>query len=187
MFQGIVTDATTAANAMVSRLVARISVAMVFVVALGFAIAGSAIWLVDRYGGRDACLILAAAFVVVGLIISIVMRSPANAEAAATITPAETKAAEAVSETVTAAAQQLPLALVGTLLTLPGGPSSILSAARVLVRNWPLVALVGGSGFLITKTASEDTRVPSNGLDTSEAAAGWERRSTRSDAVPPYI
>ena len=187
MFKGIINDATSAAHALVVRIAARASIVVPFLIALGFATAAVTVWLIDRYGARDACFIVAGAFVVIGLIAMIVVRSNEYDVAVPEMKATESETAEMASDTVSAAAQQIPLAVIGSLLTLPGGPSSVLSAGRVVVRNWPLVFLLGGIGFLLSaksKTGSSAGDVGATAADRFRQRPDERDNELRTADVP---
>ena len=68
-----------------------------------------------------------------------------------------------VSDATAQAIAQTPVALLGAVMTMPGGAAGVLSAARVLGRNWPLVLLLVMIGALFWPTvdapAEEDVVV----------------------------
>ena len=59
MFRGLINDAKSAAGAMIAKYLARASVAVPFLVALGFGTAALAVMLVERFGSAYAYLMLA--------------------------------------------------------------------------------------------------------------------------------
>jgi hypothetical protein len=59
---------------------------------------------------------------------------------------------DVVSEATAQAMVQAPLALLGTLLTVPGGATSALKVASILGRNFPLVLLLVMIGALFWPT-----------------------------------
>ena len=71
---------------------------------------------------------------------------------------------DVVSEATAQAVVQTPIALLGALFSLPGGPASGLSIARVLGRNFPLVLLVVLIGALFWP--SEDAGSSNEQVDT---------------------
>ena len=183
MFRGFINDAKSAAGSVVAKQAARASVVVPFMIALGFATAGVTLTLVERFGHRDAYLMLGAGFSVIGLLAALIVRNKEHE-----IVVAEEKAAKAdtaiahvANDTVAAvAAAELPMALIGALMSSTGGPVSALTAARLVGRNLPLVLFVAGLGFLLwpqsegkTADSANDepgpgTRTPrSNGVDRS--------------------
>jgi hypothetical protein len=75
MLRGLINDAKSAAGAVVAKYAVRASAAVPFVIALGFAVAAIAAMLVDRFGHRDAYVMIAAGFTAVGLLAVLVVRS----------------------------------------------------------------------------------------------------------------
>jgi hypothetical protein len=53
------------------------------------------------------------------------------------------------SKVVTEVATQAPLAILGGLLTLPGGAAAALKVAHLMGRNYPLVLLIALIGLLL--------------------------------------
>jgi hypothetical protein len=75
MFRGLINDAKSAAGTVVAKYAVRASTAVPFVIALGFATAGSTLMLVERFGHREAYVMIAAGFTAVGLLAVLVVRS----------------------------------------------------------------------------------------------------------------
>ena len=61
-----------------------------------------------------------------------------------------------MSDATAQAVMQVPIALLGTVLSTAGGATSALSAARVLGRNVPLVLLLAMIGALFWPIKQED-------------------------------
>ena len=183
MLRGFINDAKLAAGSVVAKQAARASVVVPLLIALGFSTAGVAITLVDWFGQRNAYLMLGAGFSVIGLLTALMVRSKEHEVVVAEekAAKADTEKAHATVDTVAAvAAAELPLALIGALMSSSGGPVSIVNAARLVGRNLPLVLFVAGLGFLLwpqsegkTADSANDepgpgTRTPrSNGVDRS--------------------
>ena len=138
MFRGLINDAKSAASSLVLKYVARASVAIPFVIALGFALAALTVWLVSQYGYVTGYLLMAGGLAGVGVIAALAVSFKEHEEEVA-----DEAAEEAdTSKVATDVAAQAPLALLGALFTMPGGPSSALKVAQVLGRNFPLVLLL---------------------------------------------
>jgi len=71
LFAGLIGQAKDAVSGLVLKYVARASVAIPFVVALGFAIAAVSIMLVERFGHVTAYWIMASGLAVIGVIAAI--------------------------------------------------------------------------------------------------------------------
>jgi hypothetical protein len=154
MFRGLINDAKSAASSLVLKYVARASVAVPFVIALGFALAALTVWLVNQYGYVTGYLMMAGGLAAVGVIAALVVSFKEHEEEVA-----DEAAEEAdTSKVATEVAAQAPLALLGALFTMPGGPSSALKVAQILGRNFPLVLLLVLVGALFWPSEKgEDT------------------------------
>ena len=71
MFAGLINQAKGAASRLVLRYLARASVAIPFVIALGFALAAVSVMLVQRFGYVFGCWIMAGALALIGVIATI--------------------------------------------------------------------------------------------------------------------
>lgn len=165
MFRGLINDAKSAVSSLVLKYVARASVAVPFVIALGFAIAALAAWLVNQYGYVTGYLLMAGGLAAVGVIAALAVSFKEHEEEVA-----DQAAEEAdTSSVATEVAAQAPLALLGALFTMPGGASSVLKVAQVLGRNFPLVLLLVTIGALFWPSeegdAVETTRPHPNGSE----------------------
>ena len=154
MFRGLINDAKSAASSLVLKYVARASVAVPFVIALGFALAALAAWLVTNYGYVTGYLLMAGGLAAIGVIAALVVSFKEHEEEVA-----DEAAEEAdTSNVATEVASQAPLALLGALFTMPGGASSALKVAQILGRNFPLVLLLVLTGALFWPSEEgEDT------------------------------
>jgi hypothetical protein len=161
MFRGLINDAKSAAGSLIGKYLARASVAVPFVVALGFATAAITLMLVERFGAITASWIIAGGFTVIGLVATLVITVKEQEEEVA---EKQAEQADTVGVTTDAAAQaaaQVPLALLGALLSTPLGPSTVSKAASVLARNIPLVVLLAVIALLFwpSEPATEESDV----------------------------
>lgn len=157
MFRGLINDAKSAAGDVVVKYATRASVAVPFLVALGFATAAVTIMLVQRFGPVAAYWMVAAGFTAIGVAaaIAVVIRERDQARADAAAKAADT--AKVASEATTQAMAQAPMALLGTLMSTTAGPASILALVRLLGRNLPLVLLLVLMGTLLVNGRSESS------------------------------
>jgi MFS family permease len=167
MFRGLINDAKSAASSLVLKYLARASVAVPFVIAIGFALAALAAWLVNRFGHVKGYLLMAGALALIGVIAALAVSFKEHEEEVA-----EEVAAKAdTSNVATEVAAQAPLALLGALFTIPGGASSALQVAKVLGRNFPLVLFTALIGSLFWPTNDredvETMRPRPNGFEPS--------------------
>ena len=165
MFRGLINDAKSAASSLILKYVARASVAIPFVIALGFGLAALTVWLVNQYGYVTGYLLMAGGLAAVGVVAALVVSFKEHEEEVA-----DQVAEEADTPSVaTDVAAQAPLALLGALFTVPGGASSALKVAQVLGRNFPLVLLLVLVGALFWPSeegeGTETVRPRPNGFE----------------------
>ena len=150
MFAGLINQAKSGASHLVLKYVARASVAVPFVIAAGFALAAVTVMLVERFGHVMAYWLVAVGLAMIGVIASIVVSVKEHEEEVVEQQAAKTDIEELVSDATALA--QTPIALLGALLTMPGGAAGALSAVRQLARNLPLVVLLVVIGALLWPT-----------------------------------
>ena len=159
MFAGLINQAKAAASGIVLKYLARASVAIPFVIAFGFALAATTVMLVERFGHLLAYWFMAGGLAVLGIIAAIVVSVREHEEEIAEHKAKATDTQEVVNDATAQALTQAPIALLGALLTIPGGAVGALNAARVLGRNWPLaflLVLIGGLFWPVGKPAKAD-------------------------------
>jgi hypothetical protein len=164
VFAGLINQAKSAASDLALKYLARASVAVPFVIALGFALAAVTVMLVERFGQVMAYWMVAGGLAIIGVIASAVVSVKEQEEEEAEQAAQDADTGDAVSEAAAQAVVQTPIALLGGLLSLPGGPASVLTIARVLGRNFPLVLLLVMIGALFWP--SEDAQPSEREADT---------------------
>jgi hypothetical protein len=157
VFKGLIDDVKSAAASFLVTYLARASVAVSFLVALGFATAAVAVELTERFGAKNALWLLAGGFCAVGLLaaLAVTMKEQQQELAAA---DEQERSEDAVGEMTSAAAAaaatqaagHVPAALLGALLQTPS--ASALPVARMVGRNMPLLLLLLLLGFLFWPT-----------------------------------
>lgn len=172
MFAGLIQHAREAASHLVLRYVARASVAVPFVIALGFAIAAIAVMLVDRFGHVTAYWIMAGGLAILGVLAAIAVSVKEHEEQLAEKKAQQADTQEVVSGAAAQAIMQAPVALLGTLFTAPGGATSAFKVARLLGRNLPLVLLLVMIGALFWPA-------PTDGEEAQFDAAGGRPNGLR--------
>ena len=170
MFAGLINHVKSAAGQLVFKYVARASVAVPFVIAAGFGLAAITVMLVELFGHVMAYWLVAGGLALIGVVASVVVSIKEHGEEAAERQAGKTDTEELVSDATAEALVQTPIALLGALMTVPGGTSGALGAARVLGRNWPLVLLlmVIGAFFWPTENGASlerDSARKPNGSD----------------------
>lgn len=152
MFAGLIHQAKSAVSGLVLKYVARASVAVPFVIAVGFALAAITMLLVERFGHVIAYWLVAGGLALIGVVAAILVSAKEHEEEVADHKAEKTDTAEVVTDAAAQAIVQTPVALLGTLFTAPGGASAALSTARLLGRNFPLVLLLVMIGALFWPT-----------------------------------
>jgi len=173
VFAGLINQAKSAASHVIIKYVARASVAVPFVIAAGFALAAITVMLVERFGHVMAYLLLAGGLALIGVIASTIVSVKEHQEEVAEQEAAKTDTEQVVSDATAEAMVQTPIALLGALMTMPGGAAGALSAGRLLGRNWPLVLLLVAIGALYWPTKNdeplEEEREPAQRPNGSDA------------------
>ena len=164
MFAGLINQAKSAASDLALKYLARASVAVPFVIALGFALAAVTVMLVERFGQVMAYWMIAGGLAIIGVVAAVVVSVKEQEEEEAEQAAQDADIGDVVSEATAQAVVQTPIALLGALFSLPGGPASALSIARVLGRNFPLVLLLVMIGALFWP--SEDAQPSEQEVDT---------------------
>jgi hypothetical protein len=170
VLQGFIKDMRRAAVSLVDRYLARASVAVPFIVALGFATAALSIDLTARFGASNAFWIMAAGFSTIGLVAGVALSQRERETAAAEAQQAEESNQSGLgdlggmaSEAATQAAGRLPLGLLAPLLASPA--TSALAVARLIGRNLPLVLLLALIVLLFSSTEEESPDQADERLD----------------------
>jgi len=158
LFAGLINHARAAASHLVLRYVARASVAIPFIIALGFAIAATTVMLVERFGHVTAYWIMAAGLAALGVTAAIVVSIKEHEEQLAEEKAEQMDTQEVLSDATAEAIVQAPVALLGALLTTPGGATSAFRVAGLLGRNLPLVLLLVLIGWLFWPTENAQSK-----------------------------
>jgi phosphate/sulfate permease len=174
VFAGLINHAKSAISGLLLKYVARASVAVPFVIAVGFALAAITVMLVERFGHVVAYWIVAGGLAAIGIAAATFVSVKEHEEEVAEKAAEKTDTREAVTDAATEAIVQTPIALLGALFAMPGGGSTALGAARLLGRNLPLVLLLVMIGALFW---------PTEHATGEEGAAG--RKSNGSDDPMP--
>jgi hypothetical protein len=165
MFRGLINDAKAAAGSLVGKYLMRVSVAVPFIVAIGFGIAATTVFLVDKLGSLYAYLTIGGAFTLIGLMAALVVSVKEQEEAAETKVEA-TDTASVATDAAAQGAVQAPLALLGTLFATPAGPAMLAGGTKALARNIPLVVLLALIGMLfwpVDEKAQAEDAAEANG------------------------
>jgi hypothetical protein len=169
MFQGLINNAKSAVSGLVLKYVARASVAVPFLVALGFALAAITVMLVERFGHVTAYWAVAGGLALVGAMAAVIVSARERDEEVAEQVAEKTDTEEVVGTAAAQAIVQTPIALLGALLT--SSPATAIGGVRLLARNLPLVLLLVMIGSLFWPTQPDeelqetDQRLKPNGAD----------------------
>jgi hypothetical protein len=158
-------QARDAVSGLVLKYVARASVAIPFVIALGFAIAAVSVMLVQRFGHVTGYWLMAGGLAAIGVVAAIAVSVKEHEEEAAEEKSESSDTQDVMNDATAQAIVQAPLALLGALFTTPGGASGALKVAGLLGRNYPLVLLIVLIGALFWPTeSSQEPDAPSTDL-----------------------
>ena len=142
MFRGVINDVKSAAGSMIAKYLARASVALPFLLALGFAIAAITSMLVERFGSIAGYWLVAGGLTLIGLLAALIVGVKEQEEEVAEKRAEASDTAEVGTDAAAQAAVQMPLAVLGALFSTPGGAPFAVGGAKMLVRNLPLVVLL---------------------------------------------
>ena len=155
MFRTLINDAKSAAGAVVGKYAIRVSVALPFIIAFGFGTAAATLALIDRFGAIQAYCFMTGGFAAAGLLAAIAVTVKEQEAEVAEAEAEKTDTANVATDAAAQAAAQLPLALLGTLLTTPMGPGAVAGGAKAVLRNLPLVILVAVIAFLFWPSSKQ--------------------------------
>jgi hypothetical protein len=163
MFQGLINNAKSAVSGLVLKYVARASVAVPFLIALGFALAAITVMLVERFGHITAYWAVAGGLALVGAMAAVIVSAREHDEGVAEQVAEKTDTEEVVGNAAAQAIVQTPIALLGALFT--SSPATAIGGVRLLARNLPLVLLLVMIGSLFWPTQpEEDSQETDQGL-----------------------
>jgi hypothetical protein len=173
MFQSSINDAKSAAGSVIAKYFARATVALPFLVALGFATAAITHILVERFGEVNAYWIMAAGFAVSGVVAMLAVSTKEHEKEVAEEQVEQKDTARVAPDATAQATLEAALALLAAGLATPLGLDTVAAGAKMAARNMPLVILLALIALLFWPTApisetpdldDEATRTPkSNG------------------------
>jgi uncharacterized membrane protein len=152
VFAGLVNQAKAAVSGLLLKYVARASVAIPFLIALGFALAATTLMLVERFGHVVAYWAMAGGLAAIGLIAAVAVSAKEHEEELEEQNAEAANAQQVMSDATAQAITQAPLAILGALFSTPGGSAAALKAARIVGQNWPLALLLVLIGALFWPT-----------------------------------
>ena len=137
MFRGLISDAKSSTGSLIGKYLARASVAVPFVVALGFATAAITLMLVNRFGCIAAFWMVAGGFALIGLAATRVVTVKEHEEIADK--QAENHDSSVATQAAAQVAVQVLMTLAGTLLSTPPRAGTLAAGAKIVFRNIPMV------------------------------------------------
>jgi hypothetical protein len=172
MFRGLIDDAKLAVGNLVLKYIARASVTVPFLIAVGFAVAAIASMLAERFGAVTGYWIVAGGMAAIGIIAVFAVSVREHRKVVAEDLKEKADTQEVVSDATAQALIQTPAILLGALSATPGGAATGLSAARVLARNWPLVLLLALGGALFWPAQTAEAEFAAEELDVPRKPNG---------------
>jgi hypothetical protein len=166
VFAGLINHAKEAASHLVLKYLARASVAIPFIIGLGFALAAIAVMLVERFGHVIGYWIMAGGLAAIGVVAAVAVSVKEHEEEVAEQQAERADTQHVVSDATSQAMMRAPLALLGAVFSAPGGATGAFKVAQILGRNFPLVLLLVMIGALFWPTES-----PSEEASPNEPAA----------------
>lgn len=158
MFANLFQRAEATVDNAIGDLGNRVIIAIPFLVALGFASASLSLGLYRTYGAETGNLIVAGAFVVLGIIVTLVVKfrsrptvKPSAAEAAPEDLAKDTAAQSSIFDDETF------MAMVSS-----AAPILIPAALKTGMKNWPLVLAALASLYVFSQSADAAEPPPSS-------------------------
>jgi hypothetical protein len=151
--------ATSGISRAIAKYAVRASVAIPFLFALGFGLAGVAVVLIDEFGYRTAYFLLAGGFTAIGAVAALVVWLKERSEVPETGNGIEASSAAAVATATIETAKQIPPAIAaGTV----DASSSFRDLATMAARHWPLVLAVAIAIVVLGGSSQENRYGRSN-------------------------
>ena len=181
VFKGLINDIKSAAASFLSLYLARASVAVPFVVALGLATAAVGLELTERFGATERALDAGRRVLrhwAVGFPGVTMKEQQQEIEAEEEQQRSDGGIGEMTSAAATQAATHLPVALLGVLMQNPS--IAALPIARAVGRNMPLALLVLLVAFLLWPTEQAEESVGQGTIPRQLSRADSKLRRKRS-------
>ena len=196
MLKGAINHAASVAGSVVAGYAARASTAVPFIVGFAFATAALTLLLIDRFGHRDAYLMLAGVFALLGSVAALIVRARERGtekEVGADATSANITSKPVFEDAAARGAVAMPFAVLGAVLTALG-PAPFQSLLGILGRNLPLVLVLSATGAFVWRKAPHDpgtaaTQAEANlgAIRTEPTLAAGEAVYRRSMAIGTFV
>jgi biotin carboxylase len=142
----------------IEHLVSRALVAIPFLIAAGFGTAALSMRLNREFGPETGSMILAAGFVVIGLIVAMAVNSR-SAKPDEVVNEADETVERASDDASDPAMANVDRELLMAALT-TAAPMALPGLLRVVMRNLPIVAAVAAAAFIMTRSNETDVLEP---------------------------
>ncbi|MBL8566747.1 MAG: hypothetical protein JNM89_13615 [Hyphomicrobiaceae bacterium] len=159
MFQSLLKVARREVDDAVGDLVARVVVAIPFLVAAGFLTSAGTVRLTREFGTELGLAAVAAVFAVLGIILAAVLRKPTDAnrgERTEKSVEAEAEASDALRDRRPTAAEQEMMMATFAAVAPVAGPALV----RLLFRNLPILAAIAVAVFIFTRQSTDARSQP---------------------------
>ena len=156
MFDALFREARTTVDTALTGLVYRAAIGLILLVACGFATASFSIWINRQVGPETGNLVVAAIFLVLGLIVylwlpsSSISPTEATKEASADA-DVEAKPEEASERMVSALDKELIYSAATAAL-----PIALPKLMRLIMRNLPLLAALASAIYIMTRQTTSE-------------------------------
>lgn len=152
MFGKLLSYATSGITDLVTKYAVRASVAIPFLFALGFGLAGLTVILIDTFGYRDAYFFLAGGFLTLGVAAAVAVWLKERSEEPESSAGTQTGSAVTIAAAAVETAKQVPSAIAAGA---SDASSSFRDLAKLADRNWPLAVAAGIAILLLGGIFSE--------------------------------
>ena len=153
MIGKLVSYATSGITGLITKYAVRASVAVPFLFALGFGLAGLTVVLIDAFGYRDGYFLLAGGFLALGVAAAVAVWLKERREETETGAGTQTGSGATIAAAAVETAKQMPSAIAaGT----SDASSSFRDLAKLAGRNWPLAVAAGITVLILGGLLSEN-------------------------------
>ena len=146
MFGKLLSYATSGITNLLAKYAIRASVAVPFLFAFAFGLAGLTVVLIEHYGYRMAYFLIASGFSALGVLGAVAVWLKERREEVAPTGDTYATSATDVAETALETARRLPSAVAASATDTS---SSFRGLADLAVRHWPLLAAMGIAAIVL--------------------------------------
>lgn len=157
MFDSLMREARSTVDNALSSVLYRAGVALLLLVAVGFATASLSIWINRQLGPESGNLVVAAIYLVAGLILYVVA---GTSDSSALLTPVAAETAPQTGERRDAGQHSLSSEIDRELLYSAAAsalPFALPRLTRLMMRNIPLLAAIAAAIYIMTRPTNDAT------------------------------